>query len=188
MGGAKVWRITETGYVSGTPKKAPDNWASEWFYIDDAPLPDPVRTGLPKFSNSPSRARLSWRPRGPQEEDSREIHFLMSRIKLLAKSGLTIVEVMAICIMRAVQLLQYRGKPMWHYNGEDDATCSGCKGPDPATALARILFDLYKGEEEEEFLLIKPRDGFSMYNPPSWVSRHSFPHFNYCGILHNHLP
>ena len=43
--------------------------------------------------------------------------FLMSRIKLLAKSGLTIVEVMAICIRRWVQLLQYRGKPMWHFNG-----------------------------------------------------------------------
>ena len=56
------------------------------------------------------------------------------------------------------------GKPMWHYNGEDDATRCGRKGPDSATALARILSDLYKGEEEE-FLHIKPRDGFSMYNP-----------------------
>ena len=46
MGGAKVWRIAETEYLSGTPKKAPDNWASEWFYIDDAPIPDPVRTGF----------------------------------------------------------------------------------------------------------------------------------------------
>ena len=90
----------------------------------------------------------------------------MSRIKLLAKSGLTIVEVMAICIMRGVQPLQYRGKPMWHFNGEDDATCCGRKGPDSATALARILYDLYKGEEED-FLHIKPRDGFSMYNPPN---------------------
>ena len=88
----------------------------------------------------------------------------MSRIKLLAKSGLTIVEVMAICIMRGVQPLQYRGKTMWHFNGEDDATRSGHKSPDSATALARILSDLYKGEEED-FLHIKPRDGFSMYNP-----------------------
>ena len=97
----------------------------------------------------------------------------MNRIKLLAKSELTIVEVMAICIKRGVQLLQYRGKPMWHYNGEDDATRYGRKGPDSAAALARILSDLYK-EEEEEFLRIKTRDGFSMYNPPSWVSCHSF--------------
>ena len=106
----------------------------------------------------------------------------MSRIKLLAKSGLTIVEVMAICIMRGVQLLQYRGNPMWNYNGTDDATRCGRKGPDSPTALARILSDLYKGEEED-FLHIKPRDGFSMYNPPNWVSRHLFPRSTYCGVL-----
>ena len=88
----------------------------------------------------------------------------MGRIKTLAKSGLTIIEVMSICIMRGVQPLQYRGRPMWHFNGEDDATRCGCKGPDSATALAKILSDLYKGEEEE-FIRIKPRDGFSMYNP-----------------------
>ena len=53
---------------------------------------------------------------------------------------------------------------MWHFNGEDDATRSGRKGSDSATTLAKILSDLYKGEEEE-FIRIKPRDGFSMYNP-----------------------
>ena len=58
---------------------------------------------------------------------------------------------------------------MWHFNGEDKATRCGRKGPDSATALAKILSDLYKGEEEE-FTRIKPWDGFSMYNPPSWVS------------------
>ena len=98
----------------------------------------------------------------------------MSRIKLLAESGLTIVAVMAICIMRGVQPLQYLGKPMWYYNGEDDATRCGRKGPDSATALERIMSDLYKGEEED-FLHIKPRDGFSMYNPPNWVSSFIFP-------------
>ena len=95
----------------------------------------------------------------------------MDMIKTLAKPGLTIIEVMSICIMRGVQPLQYRGKPMWHFNGEDDATRCGRKGPDSATALAKILSDLYKGEEEE-FIRIKPRDGFSMYNPPNWVSRY----------------
>ena len=58
---------------------------------------------------------------------------------------------------------------MWHFNGEDNATRWGRKGPDSAAALAKILSDLFKGEEEE-FIRIKPRDGFSMYNPPSWVS------------------
>ena len=77
---------------------------------------------------------------------------------------------------------------MWHYNGEDDATRCRRNGPDSAAALARILSDLYKGEEEE-FLHIKPRDGFSMYNPPSWASRHSFARFTYYGILRqDYLP
>ena len=57
---------------------------------------------------------------------------------------------------------------MWHFNGEDDATRYGRKGPDTSAALAKILSGLYKGEEE--FIHIKPEDGFSMYNPPSWVS------------------
>ena len=93
----------------------------------------------------------------------------MDRINTLAKSGLPIIEVMSICIMRGVQPLQYRGKPMWHYNGEDAATRCDHKGPNSVAALAKILSDLFKGEEEE-FIRIKPRDGFSMYNPPSWVS------------------
>ena len=95
----------------------------------------------------------------------------MSKIRILAQSGLSIVEVMAISIMRGVQPLQYRGHPMWHFNGEDDATRCGRKGPESTTALVEILSDLYKGEREE-FVRIKPRDGFSMYNPPSWVSCH----------------
>ena len=68
---------------------------------------------------------------------------------------------------------------MWRFNGEDDATRCGRKGPDSVAALAKILSKLLKGEEEE-FTRIKPRDGFSMYNPPSWVSCYSlfptFPH------------
>ena len=88
----------------------------------------------------------------------------MGRIKILAKSGLIIIEVMSICIMRGVQPLQYRGKPMWHFNGEDDATRCGRKGPDSATALAKILSDLYKGEEEE-FLRISRGMDFPCTTP-----------------------
>ena len=58
---------------------------------------------------------------------------------------------------------------MWHYNGEDDASRCGRKGPDSPAALVKILAELYKGEKEE-FTRLKRRDGFSMYNPPSWVS------------------
>ena len=66
----------------------------------------------------------------------------MSKIKTLAQSGLSIVEVMATSIVRGVQPLQYRGLPMWHYNGEDDATRCGRKGPDTPAALAKILAEL----------------------------------------------
>ena len=73
----------------------------------------------------------------------------MGRIKLLAHSGLTMIGVMAACIMRGVQPLQYRGHPMWDFNGEDDATRHGRKGPGSAGDLIKILSTLYKGEEEE---------------------------------------
>ena len=119
-----------------------EDWPSGWFYMEDVPLPDPIRMGLPEFDNAPLKKRHSWRPQSLQEEDNREVLYLMGRIKTLAKSGLTIVEVMSICITWGVQPLQYRGKPMWQFNGEDDATRCGRKGLDSATALARILFDL----------------------------------------------
>ena len=57
------------------------------------------------------------------------------------------------------------------FNGEDDATRYGRKGPASAAALVKILSSLYKGEEEE-FLRVNRRGGFSMYSPPSWVSEH----------------
>ena len=60
---------------------------------------------------------------------------------------------------------------MWDFNGEDDATRHGRKGPGSAADLIKILSTLYKGEEEE-FLRVNPRGGFSMYNPGTWVSEH----------------
>ena len=79
------------------------------------------------------------------------------------------IEVMSTCIMRGVQPLQYRGHPMWDFNGEDDATRYGRKGSGSVADLIKILSTFYKGEEEE-FLRVNPQGGFSMYNPPSWVS------------------
>ena len=35
VGGAEIWCIALTGYLSGTPKKASEEWPSEWFYIED---------------------------------------------------------------------------------------------------------------------------------------------------------
>ena len=60
---------------------------------------------------------------------------------------------------------------MWDFNREDDATRCGRNGLDSAATLARILSALYKWEEEE-FLRVNPEGGFSMYNPPSWVTGH----------------
>ena len=107
VGGAEIWCIAGTGYLFGTPKKTSEDWPSEWFYIEDIALPDPVRMGLREFSNAPLKKRHSWRPQSPQEEGNKEVLFLMDGFKTLAKSGLTIIEVMSICIMRGVQPLQY---------------------------------------------------------------------------------
>ena len=137
------------------------------------PLPDPIRISVPEFNSAPLKKRLSWRPRSSQRESDRDALYLMGRIRLLAHSGLTMIGVMAACIMRGVQPLQYRDHPMWDFNGEDDTTHYGHKGPASAAALVKILSSLYKGEEEE-FLRVNPQGGFSMYNPPSWVSGHSF--------------
>ena len=106
VGGAEIWRIAGTGYLSGTPKKSSEDWPSEWFYMEDVPLPDPIRRGLPEFSNAPLKKRRSWRPRSPQEEDNGEVLYLMNRIKALSQLGLIVIEVMSICIMRGVQPLQ----------------------------------------------------------------------------------
>ena len=84
VGGAEIWYIAETGYLSGTPKKASEEWTSEWFYIDDVALPDPVRMGLPEFSSAPLKKRHSWHPQSLKEEDSAEISLLLRKIKMLA--------------------------------------------------------------------------------------------------------
>ena len=60
---------------------------------------------------------------------------------------------------------------MWDFNGEDDATRHGRKGPDSTEDLAKILSGLFKGEKED-FLHPNPVNGFSMVNPRGWVSEH----------------
>ena len=65
MGGAEVWRIAGSSYPVGTPKKGSAEWSSEWFYIDDVTLPDPVRRGLPEFSSAPLKKLYNWRPNPP---------------------------------------------------------------------------------------------------------------------------
>ena len=44
-------------------------------------------------------------PRSRWKENDRDVLYLMSRIRLLAHSGLTMIGVMATCIMRGVQPL-----------------------------------------------------------------------------------
>ena len=153
-----MWRIAGTGYLSGTPKKASEDWPSEWFYIEDVPLPDLIRIGLPEFNNAPFKKRQSWRPRSSLEEDERDILYLMRRISFLARSGLTMIEIMAICIMRGVQLLQYRGHPMWDFNWEDDATRYGRKGLGSVADLIKILSTLYKGKRRNSSVSTRRAD------------------------------
>ena len=84
------------------------------------------------------------------------------------------IGVMAACIMQGVQPLQYRGHPMWDFNREDDTTRHGRKGPGSVADLVKILSGLYNGEKED-FLRVDPKGGFSMYNPPRWVSGRILP-------------
>ena len=93
---------------------------------------------------------------------------MVSKVRLLAHTELSIVKVMAIAIKRCVQPLQSRVTPLWCYNGEDDASRYRRKGPDTPTELATILADLYKGEKEE-FLWLNYREAYSMYTPIEWV-------------------
>ena len=62
---------------------------------------------------------------------------------------------------------------MWDFNGDDDATRHGRKGPGSAADLVKILSGLYKGEKED-FLRASRSNGFSMNNPGSWVSGHFY--------------
>ena len=94
---------------------------------------------------------------------------MVSKVKLLTHSGLSVIEVMAIAIKQCIQPLQSRVAPLWNYNGEDDASRYRREGPDNQAALAAMLVDLYKGEEED-FACLSCREGFSMYNPIEWVS------------------
>ena len=79
VGGAEVWRIAGTGYLSGTPKKTSEDWPSEWFYIEDVPLPDPIRLGLHEFDNAPLKKSQSWRPRSGEGEQGQELTAVATR-------------------------------------------------------------------------------------------------------------
>ena len=65
VGRAEIWRIAGTGYLSGTPKKTSEDWPSEWFYMEDVPLSDHIRMGLPNFNNAPLKKCRIWHPRSP---------------------------------------------------------------------------------------------------------------------------
>ena len=128
VGGAEIWRIADTGYPSSTPRKASEEWPSEWFYIEDVALPDPVRRGLPEFISVPLKKSHSWRPRSLEEDDSAEVCQLLSKIKMLAQSGYTIVEVMATSIVRGSS----------HSNTEDFPGCTIMGKMTPPAAAGRV--------------------------------------------------
>jgi hypothetical protein len=72
-------------------------------------------------------------------------------------------------ITQCVQPLQQRGHPLWCYNRTNNVTLHQRHGPDNKVALAKILADLYKGDEAE-FARMSIREGCSGYNPADWVS------------------
>ena len=80
---------------------------------------------------------------------------------------------------------------MWHYNGQDDASRCLCLGLDDPAALAAILEGLYMGEKQD-FIHLMCWEGFSMYNPPDWVSfsrdRPFFLHYNILSELNPNSP
>jgi len=106
VGGAEVWRIAGTGYPVGTPKKDAEEWTSEWFYIEDVPLFDPVRRGLPEFSLVSSKKQFNWPPKSSSQEESAEVTRLAAQVWWLAHNGLTVIDVMAAAIAQCVQPLQ----------------------------------------------------------------------------------
>ena len=94
---------------------------------------------------------------------------MAAKVMLLASSKLTIIEVMAIAITLCVQPLQQRGHPLWCYSGTNDVTHYQRQGPDNKAGLAKILANLFKGEEAD-FARMSTREGGSGYNPVDWVS------------------
>ena len=53
VGGAEIWRIAGTGYLSGTPKKTSEDWPSEWFYMEDVPPSGPYSVGPSRVYECP---------------------------------------------------------------------------------------------------------------------------------------
>jgi hypothetical protein len=176
VGGAEVCRIAGTGYPVGTPKEF-EMWTSEWFYIEDVPLFDPTRRGLPEYSDAFPKKRYNWRPKSLPQEESAEVLRLSTHVRLLAHHKLTMIDVMAAVLTRCVQPLQQRVHPLWRYNGTSDTTRSRRLGPADQTALAAALADLFKGEQED-FVQRSSKDGYSCHNPIEWVSLYTYCNYS----------
>lgn len=142
-------------------------WTSEWFYIDDVALSDPVRQGIPEYSSAVPVKHYNWCPKGSRFQDSSEVAALAKQIKALVKSGLTMVEVVAGIIARRVQPLQQRVHPLWEFNGENDSTRIITDPFANQRALASVLADLFKGKERE-FTAMWPREDFASFSQCQW--------------------
>ena len=89
---------------------------------------------------------------------------LTAKVRILSKSKLTIIDVMATVTIRRVQPLSKRMHPLWRYNGTNNKARYKWKGPANQEAIAAIIADLFKGEEEE-FVRMRTRDGYSRIIP-----------------------
>lgn len=134
-------------YLPGTPKEGAETWSTEWFYITDVPLEDPIRQGLPPFSHASLKKRYNWRSRSPSEEDDAEVSRLAAQIFCLGRHKLTISTLMAVAMARGVQPLQQCVHPLWEYNGSYDSTRAIRKGYKDRQSLAAALEAIYKGKK-----------------------------------------
>ena len=93
VGTAEVCCLEGTDYPPGSPREYTDIWLTEWFDLDDVPLWEPVRPGLPFLSMEPTRRRYNWRPKSRTSEESAEVIELAALVMQLTHTGLTIIDI-----------------------------------------------------------------------------------------------
>ena len=137
--------------------------------MDDVPLHDLVRPGLPTFSSEAPKNCFSLRPQSTTQEDDADVARLMARVKLLSGIDLTIVDVMVIAINPRIQPLRQCQHLLCMYKGTNNATQSIRKCFKDQMAFGIVLAGLYQGEAADstkhQFM-----DGLFYYNPDDIVS------------------
>ena len=111
-------------------------WRKSWFYLKDQHVAG-QRFGLAPF-NPEARVvnEASWSHSLSARESSAVAPFL-ERIAVL-KDNLTSGQLISVFMVRRVQPLQYRARPMWQYEGLEDSTRCSAEELDSDGLLTRI--------------------------------------------------